>query len=118
MVKIPLSLNSDGPDQHDQDQTDPDGPGSPGPNGLGSGSFESSMLGKIPVMGAAAVAFGILGIFSIGYIFVPLGLICSIISLFLGQIAWAFIGFLLAVAGLLTSPILLAFLGIAWLLPW
>lgn len=105
MVKIPLSLN---PDQQDPDQTDPDGPdssGSGGPRG-------------IPIMGAAAVAFGFLGIFSVGYIFVPLGIVCSIISLFLGQISWAFIGFLLAAAGLLTSPVLLAFLGIAWLLPW
>ncbi len=69
-------------------------------------------------MGAAAVAFGILGIFTKGYIFVPLGVVCSVISLFLGQISWAFVGFLLATAGLLTSPVLLAFLGIAWLLPW
>ena len=97
MVKIPLSLD---PDQQGPDQTDPDGPG------------------KIPMLGAAAVAFGILGIFTKGYIFVPLGVVCSIISLFLGQISWAFIGFLLATAGLLTSPVLLAFLGIAWLLPW
>ncbi len=105
MVKIPLSLN---PDQQDPDQTDPDGPDSLGPDGPGG----------IPIMGAAAVAFGLLGIFTIGYIFVPLGIVCSIISLFLGQISWAFIGFLLAVAGLLTSPVLLAALGIAWLLPW
>ena len=100
MVKIPLSL--------DPDQQDPDPPDSLGPDGPAG----------IPIMGAAAIAFGILGIFSIGYVFVPLGFICSIISLFLGQISWAFIGFLLAVAGLLTSPVLLAFLGIAWLLPW
>ena len=72
----------------------------------------------IPILGAAAVAFGILGIFSKGYIFVPLGVVCSILSLFLGQISWAFVGFLLATAGLLTSPVLLSFLGIAWLLPW
>ena len=105
MVKIPLSLN---PDQQNPDQTDPDGPDSLGPDGPGG----------IPIMGAAAVAFGLLGIFTIGYIFVPLGIVCSIISLFLGQIPWAFIGFLLAVAGLLTSPVLLAALGIAWLIPW
>lgn len=105
MVKIPLSLN---PDQQNPDQTDPDGPDSLSPDGPG----------RIPVMGAAAVAFGILGIFTKGYIFVPLGVVCSIISLFLGQISWAFVGFLLAAAGLLTSPVLLAFLGIAWLMPW
>jgi len=107
MVKIPLSLN---PDQQDPDQ--------PAPDSLGSGSLGSDGPGRIPVMGGAAVAFGMLGIFSIGYVFVPLGILCSIIALFLGQIPWAFIGFLLAVAGLLTSPVLLAFLGIAWLIPW
>ncbi len=105
MVKTPLSLN---PDQPDTDQADPDGP-----DGLGRDE-----PGRIPIIGAAAVTFGILGIFTKGYIFVPLGVVCSIISLFLGQISWAFIGFLLATAGLLTSPVLLAFLGIAWLLPW
>ena len=110
MVKIPLSLN---PDQQDPDQTDPDGPDSLRPDSLGPDGS-----GRIPIMGAAAVAFGILGIFTKGYIFVPLGVVCSIISLFLGQISWAFIGFLLAAAGLLTSPVLLAFLGIAWLIPW
>ncbi len=115
MVKIPLSLN---PDQQNPDQTDPDGPDSLDPGPLGSGSLGSGVPGRIPIMGAAAVAFGLLGIFTIGYIFVPLGLVCSIFALFLGQFPWAFIGFLLAVAGLLTSPLLLAALGIAWLIPW
>ncbi len=110
MGKIPLSLN---PDQPAPDQTGPDGPDGSGPDSLGPDG-----PGGIPIIGAAAVAFGILGIFTKGYIFVPLGIVCSIISLFLGQISWAFIGFLLAAAGLLTSPVLLAFLGIAWLLPW
>ena len=110
MVKIPLSLN---PDQQDPDQADPDLPESLRPDSLGPDG-----PGGIPIIGAAAVAFGLLGIFTIGYIFVPLGIVCSVISLFLGQIPWAFIGFLLAVAGLLTSPVLLAALGIAWLLPW
>ena len=71
----------------------------------------------IPIIGAAAVVFGILGIFTKSYIFVPLALVCSLISLFLGQISWAFIGLLLAVAGLLTSPVLLAILGVSWFLP-
>ncbi len=33
-------------------------------------------------------------------------------NLFMGQAAWAFGGFLLSVAGLLTSPVLLALLGL------
>lgn len=105
MVKIPLSLN---PDQRDPDITDSNGPDSLGPDGPG----------RIPIIGAAAVAFGILGIFTKGYIFVPLGVVCSIVSLFMGRISWAFIGLMLAAAGLLTSSVLLAALGIAWLLPW
>ena len=120
MVKIPLSLNPDqqDPDRTDLDKTGPDGSGSLRPDSLGPDGLSTGGPGRIPIIGGAAVAFGILGIFTKGYIFVPLGVVCSIISLFLGQISWAFIGFLLAAAGLLTSPVLLAFLGIAWLLPW
>jgi hypothetical protein len=108
MKKKSLSLNPD-PDSGDDDHPDTAG-SAPGPVG-------SQRPGGIPIIGAAAVAFGILGIFSMGYIFVPLALICSIITLFLGQISWAFIGLLLTVAGLLTSPVLLGLLGIAWLIP-
>jgi len=110
MVKMPLSLNTDpDPDSGIEDLVQP-GSG-------GAGTPKRDEKRGIPVMGGAAVAFGILGIFTKGFIFVPLGVLCSLISLFLGQIPWAFIGFLLAVAGLLTSPVLLAALGIAWLMP-
>ena len=68
-------------------------------------------------MGAAAIALGLLGIFTKGYVFVPLTFICSAVTLFMGNISWAFVGFLLAVVGLLTSPVLLAMIGISWLLP-
>ncbi len=107
MAKIPLSLDPDAEDQTDSEL----------PESIKPGSLNQDGPGRIPIMGAAAVAFGILGIFTKGYIFVPLALLFSIISLFMKQIPWAFIGFLLTVAGLLTSPILLALLGIAWLLP-
>ena len=104
MAKIPLSLK---PDRQDLEQTDHD---SPQPVRLDG-------LGRISVIGAAAIVFGILGIFTKGYIFVPLALICSLIALFMGQISLAFIGLLLSVAGLLTSPVLLAILGVGWFLP-
>ncbi len=68
-----------------------------------------------PVAGYFAVASGLLGIFSVGYIFVPLGFIASLVALFSGQIIWGVFGLLLSFAGLLTSPFLLAFLGLAWL---
>ena len=66
---------------------------------------------KSPVMGWFAVAFGLLGIFTIGFIFVPLGLICSVIALFTGQAMWGFIGLMLAVAGFITSPKLWLIVG-------
>ena len=45
-------------------------------------------------MGAAAIAHGLLGIFTKGYIFVPLAFICSLVALFLGHVSWAFVGLL------------------------
>jgi len=86
MAKIPLSLK---PDRQDLERTDH---GSPQPVRLDG-------LGRISIIGAAAIVFGILGIFTKGYIFVPLALICSLIALFMGQISLAFIGLLLSVAG-------------------
>ncbi len=65
-----------------------------------------------PIMGWLAVGFGVLGIFTKGYIFVPLAFVCSLIALFMGQGAWAFGGLLLSVVGLMTSPVLLALLGL------
>jgi len=67
-----------------------------------------------PVMGWAAVGFGVLGIFTKGYLFVPLALVCSVLALFMRQGVWAFVGLLLTVVGLLTSPVLLALLGLGW----
>lgn len=111
MKKMSLNLNPD-PDPESGDGKDPETPDSaPADPGV------VHTPGGIPIIGGAAVVFGILGIFSMGYIFVPLALICSLIALFLGQMSWAFIGLLLTVAGLLTSPVLLAALGIAWLIP-
>ncbi|MBT7944263.1 MAG: hypothetical protein HN719_13040 [Alphaproteobacteria bacterium] len=62
-----------------------------------------------------AVGLALLGIFTTGYIFVPLSFLASIIALFSGQIIWGIFGILLSFAGLLTSPVLLTFLGVAWL---
>lgn len=68
-----------------------------------------------PVAGYLAVGLALLGIFTTGYIFVPLSFLASIIALFSGQILWGIFGVLLSFAGLLTSPVLLTFLGLAWL---
>ena len=76
-----------------------------------SGSGGGATPEKTPVMGYCAVGFGLLGIFTFGFIFVPLGLICSVLALFMGQAVWGFIGILLAIAGFITSPKLWVIVG-------
>jgi len=73
---------------------------------------------KKPVMGWFAVGSGLLGIFTIGFIFVPLAFIFSLIALFTGQAAWGFGGLLLAIMGLITSPELLLMLGMGAFAMW
>jgi len=68
-----------------------------------------------PIAGYFAIGLALAGIFTSGVIFVPLAFLASIIALFSGQIIWGIFGVLLSFAGLATSPILLAFLGLAWL---
>ena len=45
-----------------------------------------------PVAGYLAVGLALLGIFTTGYIFVPLSFLASIIALFSGQIIWGIFG--------------------------
>ena len=66
-----------------------------------------------PIMGYLAVGCGLLGIFTIGFVFMPLGLIFSIGALFLGQSVWGVVGLMLAVAGFVTSPKLWLIVGIS-----
>jgi len=68
-----------------------------------------------PIAGYFAIGLALAGIFTSGAIFVPLAFIASVIALFSGQIIWGIFGILLSFAGLLTSPILLTFLGLAWI---
>lgn len=96
MEKIPLSLESS-----------PNAGGGPGMHGA-----PRAQPANHPVMGYFAIGFGILGIFTHGWIFTPMGLLCSIIALFVGQVSWAMGGLFLSVIGLLTSPILLALIGL------
>jgi len=90
MAQIPLSLENNGTNRN-----------------TGSGPE------KKPVMGWFAIGFGLLGIFTIGFVFVPLGLICSLIALFTGQALWGFIGMMLAAAGFITSPKLWLIVGMS-----
>ncbi len=59
-----------------------------------------------------AVGFGLLGIFGPAILFTPLGLLFSIFALLRGQGAWAFVGLLLTVGGVLGSPILMGIIGV------
>ena len=81
----------------------------------GSSSTPPPESEAAPIAGYFAIGLGLLGIFTTGYIFVPLALLASVIALFSGQIIWGIFGMLLTFAGLLTSPVLLTFLGLAWL---
>lgn len=89
MDRIPLNLN---------------------PQSGGSGATPGQPAKK-PLMGWAAVGFGLLGVFS-SFVFVPIGLICSILALFMGQAIWGFFGILIAIVGVMTSPILLGLIGL------
>lgn len=84
------------------------------PNGDDQGQPPGATDAK-PIAGYFAIALALLGIFTSGPIFVPLAFLASVIALFSGQIMWGIFGILLSFAGLLTSPILLGMLGLAWL---
>ena len=102
MSKIPLSLNS--------------GDAQAQFNAAAVGTAQQQPLAPTtPLMGYCAVGFGLLGIFTIGFVFVPLGLIFSIAALFLGQSVWGAVGLMLAVAGFITSPKLWLIVGMGTL---
>jgi len=71
-----------------------------------------------PIIGYCAIGFGMAGIFMHSLVFVPLALVCSLAALVVGQIAWGIGGLLLVVVGVLTSPVILALLGLSALAVW
>lgn len=96
MSKIPLRLSESDPDQQPQLQ----------------GERELSRE-KTPVAGWCAIGFGLVSIiFGPAILFTPLGLMFSIIALLSGQAMWGFAGLLLAVGGVLTSPIIMGLIGV------
>jgi|GEM_PF-436343 len=105
MSKIPLSL----------DGQQPGADGAAGADAQAADAQAAQGPEKKPVMGWFAVGFGLLGIFTIGFVFVPLGLVCSLIALFTGQALWGFMGLMLAAAGFITSPKLWFIVGMGWL---
>ena len=74
-----------------------------------------------PVTGWCAVGFGLLGVFTWGMVFTPIGLVFSVLALLFGQFSWDIAGMILAVIGFFTSIPLLLFFGlgaVAAMLPW
>jgi len=74
-----------------------------------------------PVTGWLAVGFGLLAVFTVGWLFTPFAFVFSILALVFGQISWGIAGMVLALIGFFTSIPLLLFFGlgaIAAALPW
>ncbi len=72
---------------------------------------------KKPLMGWAAVILGVIGI-PFSAVFTIIGLVCSVIALFIGQIGWGITGILLALLGIVTSPLLMSLIGIGAIATW
>ena len=63
-------------------------------------------------VGLASFILGIISIFYMSPVFVPLALITGIVSLFKKQFLWGILGLICAFIGFITSPILFAALGL------
>ena len=100
MSKIPFGLNSDGEQASF--------------NVAAMGAAQQQAVAPTnPIMGYCAVGFGLLGIFTIGFVFMPVGFIFSIAAIFLRQSVWGLVGLVLAVAGFITSPNLWLIIGMS-----
>ena len=72
----------------------------------------------LPLLGLFAVGFGLLGIFTIAPVFVPLALIFGLAAIFAGQVLLGVIAVILSLAGVLTSPTLMLVLGVGAFAAW
>mgnify|MGYP000167816213 FL=1 len=101
-------------------KTRPDGNvDAPAQDAAGSGGASSyAKDGGLPLLGLFAVGFGLLGIFTIGPVFVPLALVFGLVAIFMGQILLGLTAVVLALAGVLTSPTLILVLGVGAFAAW
>jgi len=83
-----------------------------------SGVAQPPRDGNLPLLGLFAVGFALLGIFPVGPVFVPLGLVLGIIALFIGQIGLGLLALFLSVIGIVTSPTFLAVVGMGAFFAW
>ncbi|MDQ3584026.1 MAG: hypothetical protein M3495_21615 [Pseudomonadota bacterium] len=66
-------------------------------------------------LGIASFIFGVLSIFILAPIFVPLALLIGVIAVIRKQLVWGILGLVCGLIGFMTSPILLALFGLATL---
>lgn len=72
----------------------------------------------LPLLGLFAVGFGVLGIFTLAPVFVPLALVFGLIAIFAGQILMGISAVGLALIGIITSPTLMLILGAGAFFAW
>lgn len=63
-------------------------------------------------IGIASFVFGVISIFVLAPVFVPLGLLFGVIGIIKKQMVWSVIGLICSIVGFLTSPILLGLFGL------
>lgn len=68
---------------------------------------------KSDALGIASVIFGLVSIFVLSVIFVPLALLFGILGILRKQYVWSSVGIIFALIGFATSPMLLGMAGIA-----
>jgi len=86
-----------------------------------AGYGEASSYAKdndLPLLGLFAVGFGLLGIFTVGPVFVPVALVFGLVAIFMGQILLGLTAVVLALAGVLTAPTLMLVLGVGAFAAW
>lgn len=63
-------------------------------------------------LGIASFVFGVLSIFLLAPVFVPLAVLLGIIGVIKKQLVWSILGLVCALIGFITSPILLGIFGL------
>jgi len=96
------------------------GAGAQGDFGMSSADAPTgtSMGDGLPLLGLFAVGFGLLGIFTIGPVFVPLALIFGLVAIFAGQIALGLTAVVMSLVGVAMSPTLMLILGVGAFAAW
>lgn len=64
-------------------------------------------------LGIASFIFGLISIFILSVLFVPLALIFGVFGIIKKQIVWSVVGIIFALIGFATSPMLLGMFGLA-----